>query len=77
MFGLWFSIFGLLFGGISSFEAKRKGRSQSDWFVMGFLFSIPAIIVLRLLPNEQTTENEEQINLGIERKIPFSTPTYS
>ena len=76
MFGLWFSIIGLLFGVFCSYEAKRKGRSQQDWFVIGFLFSIIAIIVLRLLPNEQTMEKEEQINLGIDRKIPFSTPTF-
>ena len=43
MFGLWFSIVGLIFGVLCSFAAKDKNRAQKEWFTLGFIFSIIAL----------------------------------
>ncbi len=51
MFGLWFSIVGLIFGTLCSFKAKEKNRCQKDWFTLGFIFSIAALGILYLLPD--------------------------
>lgn len=72
MFGLWFSIFGLLFGGLCSYEAKRKGRSHQDWFLLGFLFSIAALLILHFLPNEQSNRNESENGFVINEKLTLS-----
>lgn len=55
MFGLWFSIVGLIFGTLCSFAAKEKNRIQKEWFILGFIFSILGFILLHLLPNKKTT----------------------
>jgi predicted Kef-type K+ transport protein len=36
--------------------AKRKGRHAVGWLILGFFFSILALIVLALLPSKRTTE---------------------
>lgn len=51
MFGLWFSIAGLIFGTLCSLKAKEKNRAQKDWFTLGFVFSIIALGILHLLPS--------------------------
>lgn len=76
MFGLWFSILGLLFGGLCSYEAKRKGRSHQDWFFLGFLFSVAAFVVLHLLPNERSKGNEIETGSDINGKLTLSRPTF-
>lgn len=43
MFGLWFSIVGLIFGSLCSFLAREKNRTQHDWFILGFIFSVIAL----------------------------------
>lgn len=50
MFGLWFSIAGLIFGTLCSLKAKEKNRVQKDWFTLGFIFSIIALGIIYLLP---------------------------
>jgi len=40
MFGLWFSIVGLIFGILCSFKAIEKNRTQKEWFILGFIFSV-------------------------------------
>lgn len=37
--------------------AKRKGRHALGWVILGFFFSILALIVLLLLPSKRTTES--------------------
>lgn len=61
MFGLWFSIIGLLFGVLCSMKAKEKDRSQKEWFVMGFLFSFLAFAILQLLPTLDADDNETDL----------------
>ena len=51
MFGLWFSIAGLIFGALCSLKAKEKNRAQKDWFTLGFIFSIIALGILYILPS--------------------------
>ena len=54
MFGLWFSIVGLLFGILCSLKAKEKNRVQKDWFTLGFVFSVLALVIIYLLPATET-----------------------
>lgn len=54
MFGLWFSIVGLLFGTLCSLKAKEKNRVQKDWFTLGFVFSVFAFVIIYLLPATET-----------------------
>jgi hypothetical protein len=37
--------------------AQRKGRHALGWVILGFFFSILALIVLLLLPSKRTTES--------------------
>ena len=37
--------------------AVRKGRHAVGWLILGFFFSILALIVLLLLPSKRTTES--------------------
>jgi hypothetical protein len=37
--------------------AKRKGRHAVGWVILGFFFSILALIVLALLPSKRTTQS--------------------
>jgi hypothetical protein len=41
-----FFIQGVVFGGFCSFVAKEKGRNNIDWFILGFLFSLVALIAI-------------------------------
>jgi uncharacterized BrkB/YihY/UPF0761 family membrane protein len=36
--------------------AKRKGRHALGWLILGFFFSIFALIVLLVLPSKRTTD---------------------
>ena len=62
MFGLWFSLIGLLFGTLCSIKAKEKNRFQHDWFILGFIFSLIAIVVLNFL---SAKSNEPKIHFEI------------
>ena len=53
MFGLWFSIIGLIFGVFCSLTAKDKNRAQKEWFILGFIFSILSLLLILLLPNNK------------------------
>ena len=60
MFGLWFSIVGMLFGILCSFIAKGKKRASKEWFMLGFIFSFMALGILFLLPNNEIMETEDK-----------------
>jgi hypothetical protein len=36
--------------------AKRKGRHAVGWLILGFFFSLLALIIVLLLPSKRTTE---------------------
>ena len=36
--------------------AKRKGRHPLGWVILGFFFSLIALLVLALLPSKRTTD---------------------
>ncbi len=36
--------------------AKRKGRHAFGWLILGFFFSLIALVVVALLPSKRTTE---------------------
>lgn len=71
MFGLWFSIIGLIFGTLCSFKARKKDRAQKEWFALGFIFSIFAFGILYLLPSvgvetvDTDFSNANDINLSV------------
>lgn len=41
---------GLIFGGFSAFIAKEKKRDEVIWFILGFFFSILALLALIAIP---------------------------
>ena len=59
---------GSLFGGLLGFIvwilvmvwiyniAKRKGRHALGWLILGFFFSLLALLVIALLPSKRTTD---------------------
>ena len=49
MFGLWFSIAGMITGIICSYIAKKKNRTQKNWYMLGQLFPIISIIIISML----------------------------
>lgn len=51
---------GLITGIIAAMIASNKGRGTGNWFVLGFLFSIAAIIILLILkPIEENVAKKE------------------
>ncbi|MHB8905679.1 MAG: hypothetical protein ACYC4T_04940 [Melioribacteraceae bacterium] len=60
MFGLWFSLAGLLFGILCSYYAGEKKRASKEWFMLGFIFSFIALGILYLLPNNEIMETEDK-----------------
>jgi hypothetical protein len=59
---------GSLFGGLLGFIvwvlvmvwiyniAKRKGRHAVGWVILGFFFSLLALLLIALLPSKRTTD---------------------
>ena len=60
MFGLWFSIIGLVFGVLCSFKAREKNRVGEDWFLLGFIFSVITLAILHFLPDENIAPVESE-----------------
>jgi hypothetical protein len=58
MFGLWYSLIGLIFGFICSYFAAQKDRARKDWFTLGFIFSFIALSALLLLPSTNKEKDE-------------------
>ena len=63
MFGLWFSIYGLICGTLCSIKAKEKNRYTKDWFLLGFVFGVFAFIFLFVLPSIDRAETIVDYNL--------------
>ena len=55
MFGLWFAIYGILFGTLCSVKASAKNRNTKNWFVLGFVFGIFAFVFLMILSKVNDT----------------------
>jgi hypothetical protein len=49
MFGLYFSIIGLISGIFCSVKAGDKNRNQKNWFLLGFIVPGISLIFLNLL----------------------------
>lgn len=52
---------GIVFGSFSAFIAQTKNRSAGGWFVLGFLFSIIAMIALIAVPKLSAKNNKIQL----------------
>ena len=61
--------FGLLFGAICATVADNRGRSQLGWFVGGFFFSIPALILVAVLPNRKHTEQRHRAHAKVSSRL--------
>ena len=73
MFGLWFSIIGLVFGFLCSHLAKQKERSHKDWFTLGFLFSFIALLIITILPHTAKEQSEIKSSGLFQEDYQFST----
>lgn len=71
MFGLWFSIIGLVFGILCSYKAKEKNRAQKEWFLLGFIFSFFAFGVIYFAPKKEAILKENVLSIN-QDDIPFS-----
>ncbi len=52
---------GIIFGGFAAFVASKKEYDSFIWFMLGFLFSLPALIAIVGVPSENaqgTSESE-------------------
>ncbi len=49
---------GIIFGAFCAFLAKQKNRNSEVWFVLGFFFSLIALIVIAASPAK---EKESQL----------------
>ncbi len=57
---------GIIFGGFCAFIASQKNRDSGSWFLLGFFFSILAILALIAIPKESSASQFDAI-----RKCPF------
>lgn len=49
---------GIVFGAFSSFIAKEKNRDSAVWFILGFFFSLIALLALVAVPKlEKSSQN--------------------
>jgi len=55
----------IIFGGFSSFIAREKKRNATNWFILGFLFSLLAVLALIAIPplDKITRLSEESQNI--------------
>lgn len=56
MFGFYYALIGIAFGIALSRQAKKKGGSPEDWFILGFVFNLPAALILLYLNREKEGE---------------------
>ena len=57
----------IIFGAFCSFIAGQKGRGKSNWFWLGFFFSILALIALIAIPSIKKYESKNLSNPPIDR----------
>jgi len=65
MFGLYFSIIGLISGILCSLKAGEKNRNQKNWFVLGFVVPGIMLLILNLL-SVIGNNDESEIRTGEE-----------
>jgi len=61
MLVLWYFIFGLIFGVLSSMAVKDKGRDQTGWFFIGFLFGLFGLIGALIISDNKNEQLDETI----------------
>lgn len=66
---------GIIFGTFCSFIAKSKNRSALNWFILGFLFSVIALLAIVGLP-KYCEDKVSDINVeAVGRACPFCAET--
>tara|TARA_Y100000310_G_scaffold261907_1_gene271433 strand:+ start:235 stop:465 length:231 start_codon:yes stop_codon:yes gene_type:complete len=65
------AIQGVIVGGFCCYLASEKGRNGWDWFILGVLFSLVALLVLMSLPvaREKTDTRLVDKKTGIWRRV--------
>ena len=66
MFYIVLIFVGLITGCFCSMVANEKGYSENSWFILGFLFSFPALIAVAGLPDRKLRKYLRQI--GVKQK---------
>jgi hypothetical protein len=63
MFGLYFSIIGLISGILCSVKAGEKNRNQKNWLLLGFIAPVISLAFLNLL-SVVNKNDESEIRTG-------------
>lgn len=58
---------GIVFGGFAGFIAGQKNRDALGWFLLGFLFSLLAILALVAVPSLSAEQAVIKPNVGIKK----------
>lgn len=56
MFGFYYALTGLIFGIAVSRLASKKGGCGEDWFIIGFILNLPALLLLKYIYREKEGE---------------------
>lgn len=62
MLGFWIVPIGTVFGILCSIKARKKERSFNDWFILGFIFSVAALLIITFLPNNSAKDENFTFN---------------
>lgn len=62
---------GFLFGSLSAAMARRKGRSEGGWFLIGFLLGIVGFVLALLASKNEAVLERQALRSGKMKKCPF------
>lgn len=56
-------LFWIFFGFLGAYVARKKGRNQRTWFILGLVFGILAVLVVWILPDKfrRTLKTPEKV----------------
>ena len=64
-------IFWIVFGVISAIVASNKGRSGCGWFIIGVLMGPLGIILILVMPKNQSAVEKKAVQTGDMKKCPY------
>ncbi len=54
---IYIIVFELIVGMFTAIKAKEKNRNPFIWFFLGFIFSVIALLVIFVLPYNESTQD--------------------
>ena len=63
--------FWVIFGIISAVVASNKGRSGCGWFILGVLLGPLGIILILVMPKNQSAVEKKAVQTGAMKKCPY------